>query len=418
MPREADTSSREIAFAKVKELRTRYGDAAERIHDASEASTRVMLIDEILVALGWSRADFNPETPAGKGWIDYLLSADQIPRFIVEAKKTGHTFAHPKPRLHESEYSLAYLKRAFKAGLTNVLEQATTYAREKAVPYAVLTNGAEWLLVQVIATSSQDPERLKGFYFGNLLSDHCNFDLFWELLSKPAVMDGSLEEHLSQLNTVPASETLMCSNEYGDLRWKPLISDRFLREFYSRFFTDITDEGRRRMLERCFATDARLNQYQSELKRALRDTAPGFLPIDTQDISPGEGQKLLLEETGDQAGRVILVTGSVGCGKSTLVTKVLVEAKQQERNRKRSRNLIVLKIDLIDEVNEEARDTAVTLWRYIEEQWYKEQQESYTIEALRRYFEREISGLRREQFADVIHHDESAFIRKEAELLN
>ena len=406
------TNSREEAFATIVKLREKYGDRAKHIDDANEAKTRVILIDEILRAIGWTSADFNPETPAGRGFIDYLLTIDNVPHVVVEAKRVGHTFRSPASQMHENDYALSYFRRAYGRAIAGVLEQATTYAHEKEVPFAVLTNGAKWLLVQVIPPPGKDVEGLRGFYFGNLLSDNSNFNLFWELLSKPSVMQGALEEQLAQLNSTPVQESFTIRSEFGEFRWKRPKSNQFLRDFYHRFFAEITDSGRRKMLEKCFATDSRLDQYQGELKRALRDTAPGFLPEDTQDISPEEGEEFLLEETGDQAGRVILVTGSVGCGKSTLVTKVLVEAK-----RRRQDNLIVLKVDLIDEVAYDQRDISPTLWRYISEEWKKAEPDSYNLNNLRKYFARELAELKGGEFSDVFQIDGNAYTRHEAERL-
>jgi len=413
MRTKVETNSREIAYERIMDLRSKYGDSAQNISDANEAKTRVVIIDKILEALGWEPSDFNPESPTGTGYIDYLLSVDNIPRIVIEAKKIGHTFRSPKSQMHEIAYSLSYFRRTYSRALTGVLEQAVTYAHEKEIQFAVLTNGAEWLLIQVIPPPSQKIENLRGFYFGNLLSDNSNFDLFWELLSKPAVIRGALEENLAQLNISPARETLTVSSEFGDLCWKRPESTLFLRDFYNRFFAEITNPDRRKMLEKCFIADARLDQYQRELKSALQDTVPSFLPSDTQDITPEEGEKLLLEEAGEQTGRVILVTGSVGCGKSTLVTKVQFEARQQKEN-----NLIVLKIDLIDEVTDESNDIISTLWQYIAEEWERIQPKSYHHENLKKYFGKELKALRHGEYAEIFKIDENEYFRQEAQKLS
>src|SRR5690606_27021896 len=94
----------------------------------------------------------NPEVKAGKGnYIDYLLEVDGIPRLIVEAKRVGITFSSPAKRSQRNHYQLRYFRSAFRTDFASVLEQAQRYVSETGVPFAVITNGAEWLLVQLLA---------------------------------------------------------------------------------------------------------------------------------------------------------------------------------------------------------------------------------------------------------------------------
>ena len=90
--------------------------------------------------------------------------------------------------------------------------------------------------------------------------------------------------------------------------------ERYIRD-YDRFFGEIVDPGRRMMLKQCFVTNPKLDQYQGELKRTLQDTAPIYISEATE-ISPDYGNwRFYLHELGDRKGRVVLITGSVGCGK-------------------------------------------------------------------------------------------------------
>src|SRR4028118_70712 len=104
VPQEATPNNseptREQAKAKLAALREQYGERASALSTENEAKTRLVLVDCILEALGWSKDEFNPEQAAGHiGFTDYLVSADDIPRFIVEAKRTGTTFRHPRSGL-------------------------------------------------------------------------------------------------------------------------------------------------------------------------------------------------------------------------------------------------------------------------------------------------------------------------------
>ena len=413
-----DIGSKEEAFNSLKALRHKYGEKGEKIHDANESKTRVVLIDCILGALGWNRDDFNPETSisgeyAKNEYIDYLLSIDGIPRVIVEAKKIGATFASPLKKLREVSYPLIYFKSAYGRALKSTLEQAASYAVKTGVPYTVLTNGAEWFLVQVFPNAGQKAENLRGYYFGNLLSENSNFDLFWEIFSKKSVSDGRLEESLFSLNSSPAKESYLASHELNGLLWKRNTSDKYIKDFYTYFFAGITDSRRRKMLEKCFTEDAQLRQYQSDLKSVLKDTTPSYISSEAEDVAPGDGKKILLADTGDISGRVILIVGSVGCGKSTLVSKVIVESKQRKSN-----DLLVVKIDLIDEVSKTEGNISSVIWKDIVKEWTEIQPESYSLEKLRIYFHREIENLKSGAKSALFQIDKNEFVRAESKLLD
>lgn len=139
--------TREDALTKINNILDKYIHLNTDIHAANEAKTRLILIDEILNALGWNTSDFNPETRTPKGqYLDYLLTIDDIPRVIVEAKRVGNTFYSNK-KLKKTEYPISYIQSAFGQPFTEALEQTKKYAIETRVPLGVITNGIEWFLL-------------------------------------------------------------------------------------------------------------------------------------------------------------------------------------------------------------------------------------------------------------------------------
>lgn len=411
MSRQKTSTTREQALETVVALRNKYGDRASTLRDANEANTRLLLIDEALEALGWPKDTFNPEEAVGRrGYLDYMLRIDDVPRLIVEAKKVGHTFGLPRGRSKQNHYMLRYFRSAFGRPLTDVLDQAKRYAVETRVPFAVLTNGGEWLLVQLLRSPGFNTvDDLRGVYFGNLLTDDFRFDLFWHLLHRVHVDEGNIESYLAELNSKEAEYSRTPQARFGSLQWRQQSDTEYVREFYDLFFDEIVDPGRRNMLEKCFVSNSELDHYQGELQRTLRDSTPTFVD-NAIDISPQDRARLI-SESGDKKGRVALVTGSVGCGKSTLVHKVLVEAKQDDR-------VTCVVIDLINEARDENADVSGLLWEYLEEEWRDIAPESYEYPNLTRIFGREISQLKSGALARVFEQDDSAFIREEAALLN
>ncbi len=405
--------SREKALTTIRNLKQKYESKASILQNANEAATRLLIIDEVLITLGWEKEDFNPEVNAAKaGYIDYLLSIENVPRLIVEAKRTGNTFGEPSRNSQRNTYQLRSFRSTFRAPFTHVLDQAEKYATETGVPYALITNGAEWILVQLLLSPGfSDLNDLRGYYFGNLFADEFNFELFWDLLSKSNIDNGSLEVNLGEINTKEADFSATPQTQFGQLFWQTIEFNQELREFYDLFFDEIIDPGRRNMLEKCFVTNTRLDQFDGELNRALKDTAPSFVSSATE-ITPDEGDRLV-SHTGDQKGRVVLVTGSVGCGKSTFVTRALVKARHEQ-----SDSLFALKIDLIDEIANDFQAVPHILWKYVTDEWKKTCPDSYHYETLKKIFGRELSELKKGPFQAVFKSDKRELAQQEAKLLD
>lgn len=403
--------TRESAAATIASLKDQYGERAGSLNAENEAKTRLLLVDSTLAALGWDRKDFNPEQPAGTmGYTDYRMVADSISRFIVEAKRVGHTFGNPRVGLRKTDYLLSYVRSTFGQAVSEVIDQAESYCNETGVPFSVITNGGEWLLMQAVPFEKQNIEDLRCIYFGNLLSEVSNFELFWNLLAKKNVKNGSIEQYFSDLNSLPSEYYSTPSQQLPELNWfRPVTPEKYISDFYEYFFDEITDPGRRKMLEACFVSNTRLDQYQGDLKRILRDTAPSYIE-GAEEISPQDYHKLLSGKSGDQKGRVILVTGSVGCGKSTLITKVLVEARQNNQ-------LTCLIVDLIDEISGDFGVFTQSLWKDISRKWEEENPKSYEYETLKEIFGRELATLKGKHNPKLLENNEQIWLVEEANKL-
>ena len=404
--------SRENALEKLKSLSEKYGENAKNICEANEATTRLLIIDEVLCLLGWSKDEFNPEefTPKGQ-YMDYQLKIDGFPRLIVEAKRIGQTFLPlGKRQLHKNIYTVSYIKSSFGQQFSEVLEQARKYAYDTQVPYGVITNGTEWSLINLIPPPGGDVSDLKCIYFGNLFSEHHNFDMLWEFLARPSIEDGSLEEMFSVLNPLESDIYVNPSDVLGELRWKEKIyKSEYINEFYDRFFGEIIDPGRRSMLTHCFVTSSKIEQYQGQLKRLLIDVAPNYLE-NTTEISPGEHEKVLFAKSGDQKGRVIILAGSVGAGKTTFITKARIEYRN-------SKTIKFVYLNLIDEGAEENISKDDSLWALTCEKWREVEKDSQTYPILKQTFHSEIEALKTGAKSKLYEKDENIYLEDEADLL-
>lgn len=110
-PKIASNPTREQAAATLATLKVKYGKKAKALEEENEATTRLLLIDEILRALGWKPDDFNPEKSVSRvGFTDYQITADGVNHFIVEAKRVGYTFGNSKRGLRRTEYQLKSIR--------------------------------------------------------------------------------------------------------------------------------------------------------------------------------------------------------------------------------------------------------------------------------------------------------------------
>ncbi|MGE4284754.1 MAG: P-loop NTPase fold protein [Clostridia bacterium] len=380
---------------------------------ANEATTRLIIIDEVLKLLGWNSKEFNPETHTStNGYIDYLLKYNGIPKLVIEAKKIGLTFCTPTSRgpTHH-EYTVSYFKQAFKSLLTETIKQASSYCYDNSVIHTVITNGAEWMVLQVIPKPGKTIDSMKGVYFGNIFKDNFYFDLFYELLSKDKVATGNLESYLSEINYSPSPFSKILKSEFGSLKWRAYERERYLEEFYRTFFDEITNSNQKKMLEYCFVSDSKLEQYRGDLKRILKDTPPTFLPIGTEDMEPGEGAASIIEEKG--IGKVVLITGSVGCGKTTLVRKVLNETRQFHK-----KTTVPIIVDLINDVSKNTQNAKEIIFKRVYESFIDEFSTMLELDSLRDIFKSELKVLRNGPYKSVFDHDPMKYVEKEAEELD
>lgn len=401
---------REKAFEKFKEVQTRYIARKDTLFEANEAECRLLVIDEILGILGWNKEEFMPEAYcSAAGFADYIISIERSPRLIVEAKKFGVTFGMPTSSMTSTEYSVSYLKKAFKRKVSEVIEQAQRYCVEKAVQYALITNGAEWFVCPMLPKPGKTIDSMKGVYFGNIFSGDFSFDLLYKLISKHGTENNNLDNYLSELNHVPSEVCYILKDNVHDFTWDSNKDNEWLDDFYENFFSQITEKNQRKMLEHCFVSDTKLDQFKGEIKRALKDSKPSFLPNDALDLTPSEGKDFILEHN---TGKVIIITGAVGCGKTTLVTKCLVEARQ-------SRNIYStpIIIDLINDVSKHNVDVKGVVFNYLHDKIKNDYEDEFSLDELRITFAHEIKVLKNGPYKEMFLQNPDLYMLKEAELL-
>ncbi|AKG53069.1 hypothetical protein DGWBC_0383 [Dehalogenimonas sp. WBC-2] len=172
---------KETARQKIAEIVVKYqSQSASAIKSTNEAATKQGYIAPLFTALGWNfddTAEVSPEEAASNGRVDYAFKLIGVSQFYVEAKK-------------------------FSVDLNNTdfIKQAVTYAHNKGVTWAILTN-FEFIRVYNANT---------GKLFLNLENSKYatdDFDRLW-LLSKDSLQNGTLNEEAKTYGALPPSTSI------------------------------------------------------------------------------------------------------------------------------------------------------------------------------------------------------------------
>ena len=118
-------STPDIVLPAVLEIARRAVELDET--DPNEARIRLEIIDEILIAMGWRKESFHPESFDGAGgFTDYLLKSHGTPLLVIEAKRSGRTFSLPK-NVRGGRVKVGTLHAGGGHDLREALEQAARY---------------------------------------------------------------------------------------------------------------------------------------------------------------------------------------------------------------------------------------------------------------------------------------------------
>lgn len=338
----------EEAAKKLRDFLTTNIPDKEKLN---EAETRLLIIDEILGILGWSKSEYNPEIPASEpsGYTDYRLSIDGQYRLIVEAKRKGHLQPLPKPIQHP-QYENSFLYNNCGSEMKSLLEQCRRYCASCGLYYAVATTGNIWIILLNFKYGVEWGD-LKALVFHSLEDVLARFSEFYGLISREAVKNHSLEEKFGSMfivkppSAIRPGESITHSSNIEQVSYRQTIST-----FFDYFMTDITRPSQKDMLEHCYVSNPEINDFSRDLQQIIRyDAILEHTEVESQEASV---LKTSSEELESQAfsgtPRTILLIGNIGAGKSTFIHKFVQD--ETENNETRSEQRLCALVDLIDEV--------------------------------------------------------------------
>ncbi len=309
------------SLPRLAEIETTYANI--KLWEGNEAETRRKVIDQMLTeVLGWDPVkDMKYEERSvniGSGEIQF---ADYVVRtassaFLVEAKRAGVAFELPSNRKTGRLSGFLSLGQVGEA-----VRQATSYARELSIPFAVVTNGSSWIIYPAVRADGVKYEDSQAIIFRDLHDVKERFVDFWELLSRQRVTEGNMETMLLRnLADQPHRRLLSVIRDSGFRLGRNSVYEH-IEPAVNAAFTDeliLTDtEG----LQYCYVKTSERVKYDKRIQMHLSDTRPQLNRKTTRPRKASD-EKVLdnhIATRGKTANKFILVLGPVGAGKTTFL---------------------------------------------------------------------------------------------------
>jgi hypothetical protein len=288
----------------------------------SEQDSRVKIIDRILCqVLNYPFKDILTEPKAGKGFLDYKILVNGLPRLAIEAKKDGVEF----------NIENSYSGRAFNLNgpvlkdkaVQEGIDQSIYYAAYKGIELSCLTNGRTWIIFRSNRLGDgKDILEGKAFVFSTLESVRNEFKLFYELMSPEGVSDFRYralfqEAEGAEIRVKDFGQALKTENEIKVLERQTYSHDfdRIMNEFFSRLSGDSDPE----MLLECFVETKESHAADQELCRISEDLIRRVRSLETMQA---EALTELIEKVrSTNRHEFVILMGTKGAGKSTFIDR-------------------------------------------------------------------------------------------------
>ncbi|WP_132055591.1 AAA family ATPase [Pseudocnuella soli] len=289
--------------------------------DISESDTRSKLIDYLLIkVLGWTEEDIRREGHVDSGYYDYKISIPGI-HFIVEAKRQFKEFSLPK------NHKKASLKALYKSNKA-LIDQIRNYGLDVGIPYGILTNGYQIILLKVFNTDGTSWMENQCLIFDGVDDIERRFVEFFENISRFAIINyGGFKFDLPISNI--DSRTILNSIVDKD---KELIRNSLsasITPIIDKIFGEIFSEEREddeEFIKRCFVENEETKKNKSEIERLFGDYAPQLNNVIPAINSISIANQIKDEIDDDEINvknnyppKPIILIGSKGAGKTTFI---------------------------------------------------------------------------------------------------
>lgn len=289
--------------------------------DITESDTRSKLIDVLLISvLGWDESDIRREGYNDSGYYDYKVSVPGI-HFLVEAKKQFKELSLPTNHKRVTVKSLL-------SENAEVINQIRDYANDEGIPYGVITNGTQFVLLKVSNTDGTPWKSNHCLIFNGIQEIENRYIEFYDNLSKHSIVSNggfkfdlpiSNVEYKTVLSTLVAKDKELIRNDLS-ASITPLI-DNIFGEIFSE-----EQEDDKEFIKKCFVENKETKKNKSEIERLFGDYAPKLANVVRAVNSDSVVQQIEEEIKEDEVAaknhhppKPIIIIGSKGSGKTTFI---------------------------------------------------------------------------------------------------
>lgn len=291
----------------------------------SESDSRAKIIDEIFQkSLGWCEEDITREEHVSEGFVDYVFRIGTRPVFIVEAKKIGTSFTIPfdlKRNRHKLTGPLLS-----DGNIKDAVEQAQKYSIGSGTTFAIVTNGFQFLIFETFKYGGKWKEGICTVFksFEDIFN---NFTLFWNILSRNAVENGSLRAFISDENQPVEFARVLDSVRSSEEKVGKNFLAGSMTPVIQHVFGDLTDDDKQELLERCYIQQQQMMYTGDTIKARFKEARVSNQPMDISLLG-GEGADRGFQVSFDkcreflrkhESGSTIVLLGGVGSGKTTFL---------------------------------------------------------------------------------------------------
>jgi len=308
----------DIGHEKFNSVYDEYLDA-----DFNEADTRAKIIDKILKdVLGWAEKDIAREYAVNSGFIDYRLNQNGICKLVIEAKRSDDYFLIP-PDKNNRYYKISGAISSVR-NLISAMTQAKHYCDDIGCKHAVVSNGSQFIVFSAI-TIGKPWKDFRCLVFNSLHDIKSNFALFYSVLSRDAVLDGSLNTYINEHKSRLKFQKIIDMIHNPDYTWSRNELYTYIRPIADVAFHELLDDSREDILRKCYVHE-KTKDTADEMDSFFRDRLPHFSgSFAVSDLEEDEHGSSTLDtamtecmETSAE-GNLIVLLGGVGVGKSTFI---------------------------------------------------------------------------------------------------
>jgi cold shock CspA family protein/predicted type IV restriction endonuclease/GTPase SAR1 family protein len=328
------------AFEAANRIFLEAASNLDQIH--TEEDAKVQIITRLLTeSLGWMFGDINCERKHDSGYSDYVLSDNQLPSVLLEAKRAGtvNINAQEKGRLKHYKISGPALTDTIPG-----IDQAASYAAPNGLPFAVLTDGIAWIVFKTFVPGENFKSK-PAFVFPSMDAVQADFSVFYDLLAKEQVRKKLYNGMFDAIhhNRLLLSRTLVAPIEESEIRIQQKSALAFdLDRVFGTFFSKLAGDEDEDLLIECFVETRESRIADFALEKITANVLGNLSPVE-KDVDR-ELASLIESAVDVESGRTIFIVGPTGAGKSTFLDRFFKKTLSQPlRNR-----CVVCRVNYLD----------------------------------------------------------------------